>query len=188
MVELLIVLVVMAVVLAAVMQLYVKAQTTFINQNAEADLQEDVRNPLAWLGRDIRSAVGVAASWGGFASSSSVLVLRIPSIAADGTLVDPEASFDYAIYRVANGKLQRTFDALASARTDSSRYLGDNIAGFTAAYLNDAGAALASGFGDAASVRIGLSVSLRGSGRTLGEQTGTTFKLRNRPAPTGGVS
>lgn len=183
-IELTIVLLVMAVILAGVMGLYVKSQAAFINQSSSVDLQDDVRYPLAWLGRDIRSAVGVAASWGVTASSSSVLILKIPSIAADGTLVDPEASFDYAVYSLSRGKLLRTFDALAgvSARSDSSRFLGDNVTRFTAEYLDAAGAALTSGFTAASSIRVGLAVSLKGSGRLLNEASGSTFKLRNRPA------
>lgn len=183
-IELTIVLLVMSVILAAIMSLYAKAQTAFINQSSSVDLQDDVRYPIAWLGRDIQSSVGVAASWGTTASSSSVLVLKIPSIAADGTLVDPESSFDYAVYSLSGGKLLRSFDALAgvSARSDSSRFLGDNVTRFTAEYMDDAGSVLASGFAGASSVRVGLAVSLKGSGRMLHEASGSTFKLRNRPA------
>lgn len=182
-IELTIVLLVMAVILAGIMGLYVKSQAAFINQSSSVDLQDDVRYPLAWLGRDIRSAVGVAASWGTMTSASSILILKIPSIAADGTLVDPEASFDYAVYSLSRGKLLRSFDALAgvSARSDSSRFLGDNVTRFTAEYLDAAGTALASGFAGASSIRVGLAVSLKGSGRLLNEASGSTFKLRNRP-------
>ncbi len=184
-IELIIVMIILSLVMAAVLQLYVKGQTTFINQTADVDLQEDVRNPLAWLGRDVRSAVGVVSSWGSYTTSASVLVLKIPAIASDGTLVDPDASFDYAIYRMANGKLQRVLDALAgvSARSDSSRTLGDNVTAFLVSYLDDAGAALSSGFASAACVNVSLAASLRGSGRTLNASAGSVFKLRNRPAP-----
>ncbi len=182
-IEMIISLLVLAVVLAAVMGFYVKAQSTLNDQSLSVDLQEDVRHPLAWLGRDIHSAVGVAASWGTLTASSSVLILKIPSVAADGTWVDPEASFDYAVYRLVNGKLQRSFDALAgvSIRSDSSRFLGDNVSRFTAAYLDASGAVLTAGFADAVSVSVSLSASLGGSGRTLREGVGSQFKLRNRP-------
>ncbi len=62
--EMLIAVVLMSLVVAAVLDLYVKGQAHLTSQNASADLQEDARNPLAWLARDIKSAVAVEAVLG----------------------------------------------------------------------------------------------------------------------------
>ncbi|MDD8026714.1 MAG: prepilin-type N-terminal cleavage/methylation domain-containing protein [Acidobacteriota bacterium] len=183
-IELLIVMVVMVIVLAAVMQLYVKGQAYFLRQGAAADLQEDVRYPLAWLSRDIQSAVGVATSWGTSTTSASVLILKVPSIDASGAIVDLASDFDYVIYSVADGKLRRTYDGLAgvSVRQDSSRYLGDNVTAFTAEYNDFTGTVLTSGFSSAASVRVEVAGAVAGLGPTLHENYSAKFKLRNRPA------
>ena len=182
--EMLIAVVLMSLVVAAVLDFYVKGQAHLASQNASADLQEDARNPLAWLARDIKTAVAVEATWGSYQTSATTLILRIPSIDGAGQIIDIEADFDRVVYRIANQKVLRTYDALAgvSARQDSSRYLGDNISAFAFTYFDNLDAVLSSGFAGASAVGVSLSAALKmSSKRTLGESLGSKYRLRNRP-------
>jgi type II secretory pathway pseudopilin PulG len=183
--ELLVVVVLLSLIIAAVLDLYVKGQAYLSDQATSADLQQYARNPLTWLARDIKTAVAVESSWGSFQTSATTLILRIPSIDATGRIIDVEADFDRVVYRISGRKLIRIFDALdgVSVRQDSSRTLGDHITAFVATYYDSQGTVLSSGFAGASTVGVSVSAALKASGRTLGESLGSRFRLRNRTVP-----
>lgn len=183
--ELLVVVVLLSLIVAAVLDLYVKGQAYLSDQGTSADLQQDTRNPLTWLARDIKTAVAVESAWGLYQTSATTLILRIPSVDAAGRIIDVEADFDRVVYRISGRKLVRIFDALdgVSVRQDSSRSLGDHITAFAVTYYGGQGSVLSSGFSGASAVGVSVSAALKASRRTLGESLGSRFRLRNRPVP-----
>lgn len=181
-IEVLIGLVIMSIVILAVLEIFSKGQGYFINQNAQADILEDTRYPMAWIARDVKTAVGVAATWGSYASSADALILQVPSVDANALIIDISAHFDYIVYHLSNGKLQRIYDGKAgvSARPDSSRYLGDNVTAVAVTYYDDDDTVLSSGFASAAAVRLSIASTLKGFQRTYTENMNSKFKLRNK--------
>lgn len=181
-IEVLIGLIVMSVVFLAVLELFSKGQGYFINQNAQVDILEDTRYPLAWIARDVKTAVGVAATWGSYASSADTLVLKVPSVDSNALIIDISAHFDYIVYHLSNGKFQRIYDGKAgvSARPDSSRYLGDNVTAVAVTYYDDDDTVLSSGFASSAAVKVSIASTLKGFQRTYAENLNSKFKLRNK--------
>ena len=181
-IEMLIGLVILSLLVVALLSLYSKGQQQFINENARAEILEDSRAPFAWIARDVKSAIQVAANWGGYTTSDNTLVLQVPSVDSKGLIIDVDADFDYIIYLVSNNRLQRIIDAKegTSARVDGSRYLADNVTEIRVTYFDDADNELSSGFDTAASVNVSLSTSLEGFQRTFQESLNSRFKLRNK--------
>jgi len=181
-IEMLIGLVIVSVLIVAVLSLYSKGQQNFMNGNIHADLVEGTRYPFAWIARDVKTATKVAASWGSYTTSANTLVLQVPSVDANGLIIDITAHSDYFIYRRFNNKLQRIIDAKGgvSARADSSRYLADDLAGLSLTYYDSSDNQLSSGFDTAASVRVALTTSRKGFQRNFQETLNSKFKLRNK--------
>jgi prepilin-type N-terminal cleavage/methylation domain-containing protein len=181
-IEMLIGLVIMSILMGALLSLYSKGQQQFMNQNIQSDVLEKSRYPLAWIGRDVKSAAQVAATWGSYTTSSNTLVLTVPSVDSGGLIINVNSEFDYVIYRVINRKLQRIYDAKegVSARVDGSRNLADDITGLSITYYDASDATLSSNFATAASVRVSLSTARKGFRRTFQESLNSKFKLRNK--------
>ena len=63
-IELLIVVAISAVIMIALLSLYMEGQKYFFNENAKADTIEDSRFPMTWISRDVREALQVVAGHG----------------------------------------------------------------------------------------------------------------------------
>ena len=180
-IEVLIALVVTSILLLAVMTLCTEGQKHVMNQAAMTDVLEDARFPLVWISRDVKSAIGVAAAYGGFTTSGSVLVLQVPAVDADGYIIDVNGAYDYIVYRRRGRYVERNLIAVSpSARTSAARILADNITGLAFTYYDDAEAALASGFDAAVRVKADIATDVRGAQRLLTQSLDSSFKLRNR--------
>ncbi len=181
-IEMLVGLAIVSLLIVAILSLYSKGQQQFLNQNIQSDVLEKSRFPLAWIARDVKSAVQVAATWGSYTTSSNTLVLAVPSVDASGLIIDINSEFDHVIYRVLERKLQRIYDAKegVSARVDGSRNLADDVTGLSIAYYDASEAPLSSNFATAASVRVSLSTARKGFRRTFQESMNSKFKLRNK--------
>lgn len=83
------------------------------------------------LTSDARMAVSLEESFGSYTADANTLILRLPSIDADGMPIDPEAVFDRIVYHRApstTDKLARTVIAdPSSARTSESRVIGESL-------------------------------------------------------------
>lgn len=187
--EFLLVMALSTVIMLALLSLFVSGQKYFMNQDAKSDAIEDSQYPIRWLTRDINEAVEVIPGPieidGSFYSTSSVsLVLKVPSIDANGLIINIDALFDYIVYRLNpdhTSWLERVIDALdgTSARLDSSRVLADDVTSFALGYF-DANGSPAVTYGETAVIDLSLASTRRGWGRSFQERADTRAKLRNK--------
>ncbi|MGD2295187.1 MAG: hypothetical protein PVF22_05060 [Candidatus Aminicenantes bacterium] len=188
-VEVLIGVVLMSVAVLAFLCLYNTGQKYFVNQDARSDILKDGRVTLSWLCRDIKESVRVVSGpvdIGGTAYSTAPdsIVLQVPSIDADGLIIDVDTHFDYLVYRVNpddTTELQRIVDGKdgVSYRLDGSRILAGNIDSLVLSYLDTDGGTVAD-YADSAVVDIALTTLKEGVQRTYQETITTRTKLRNK--------
>jgi Tfp pilus assembly protein PilW len=180
--ESLIAMFIMTLMIVAILSLYSKGQQIFINENALADAIEESRFPLTWITRDVKTATAIEASWGAYTTSDTTLVLRIPSVDANGLIIDLATHWDRVIYLVANSRLVRILDAKdgVSARLDRTKILADGVASLALTYYDSAGAVLTSGFPSASSVKPILTARRQGAQRSFTESLDTKAKMRNK--------
>jgi hypothetical protein len=183
---------IMSLVVMGMLSMYSKGQQYFVNETVMSNAMEESRYPFAWIARDVKTAVSVAASWTvgstTYTTAAGTLVLNVPSVDAGGIIIENPSQplgthVDHVIYGLANGKLQRIYDAKdgVSGKPDGRRYLADNVNGLTFTYYDGNGAVLASGFTAAAAVQAQISVRQRGVGsRYFDQSLDSKFKLRNK--------
>lgn len=194
-IELLIVIAISAIVLIALLSLYVGGMKYFYNQNSRADTIEESRMPMAWVSRDIREASqvfnGTLTAYNGssYTTGETCIVLEVPSLDETGNL---SATLDYIIYEWAGTRLVRIIDADdASARQDGSRVLANDLVNdgnggppFKLKYFRSDGVTeVTSGYNDAFIVEVELTTqgrSLQRAGQNFVETVRTQAKLRNK--------
>jgi Tfp pilus assembly protein FimT len=192
-VELLIVIAISALIIIALLSLYIAGQKYFFNQSAKADTIEDSRMPMAWISRDIRDATEVLATSpsGTYTTGVNVLVLEVPSVDATGQVIS--GSFDAIVYRqdpTNPNRLERTIEletGSASSRQAGTRVLADNVSGFVLLFFKEDGITAASPVTDTFIVDVTLISSKMGIQRgnqPFVESLNTRAKLRNKVLPT----
>ncbi len=188
-IEVLIGMVLMVIVVLALFSLYNTGQKYFVNQNIKSDILNNNRVTLTWLSRDIKEAIQVIPgpidiNGTSYSTSSGSIVLRVPSIDADGIIIDIDTDFDYLVFqmnpedvtqiiRIVDGK-----DGVSS-RVDGSRVLAENISSLELGFLDSYGVAV-SDYSETAIVDIGLTSLRKGVQRTYQETVNTQTKLRNK--------
>lgn len=113
-----------AILLIAVISLYVYCQASFYQGDKILDVYSNSRIAMSWMSRDIKAGAQIIAvsaiGAGDYATSNTCLVLRVPSVTgAVGNFSVIPAQFDEVIYTVeAGGNLRRVVRPSAgSART-----------------------------------------------------------------------
>jgi len=169
-------------ILVALLSLYTTGQKYFINESTRAATIEDSRYPLAWITRDVKEATGIVSAWATHTTSPNSLVLQLPSVDANGVIIDITTNFDYIIYLVNSNKLERIVDGLdgVSSRSDGSRVLAANVNSLAITFYDSSGGVLTSGFEAATNISLALTTSRKGLGRTFRETLNTAVKLRNK--------
>jgi prepilin-type N-terminal cleavage/methylation domain-containing protein len=164
---------ILTLMVGAILSLYSKGQSDAIEQG---------RYPLAWITRDVKLSTAIEPSWNGYTASSNTLILRIPSVDANGLIIDMAAHSDHVIYRIEGRRLYRIVDAEdgVSARVDRTRVLADGMAALAFAYYDASGTVLTSQFDKAASVQPTLTSRQQGDQRSFRESLDTNVKLRNK--------
>jgi prepilin-type N-terminal cleavage/methylation domain-containing protein len=185
-IELLIVVAISAVIMIALLSLYMEGQKYFFNENAKADTIEDSRFPMTWISRDLREALQVVASHGSYSTDANTVVLELPSL-DPGTGALMTGSQDYIIYRRNPDypeKLERIIDAAeGTGRQDRTRVMADAVNAFVLTYYQQDGITPASPITDTFIVDITLSSSIKGIQRTnqpYVEPLNTRVRLRNK--------
>jgi hypothetical protein len=194
-IELLIVVALSAVILIALLSLYVAGQKYFFNQNSRADTIEDSRMPMSWVSRDIREANqvynGTLTAYNGssYTTGESCLVLELSSLDVSGNI---SGNTDYIIYAWNGRRLSRIVDADAtSSRQSGSRVMADNLVNdgsdgppFKLKYFESDGVTeVTSGYNDVFIVEVELTSqgrALQRAGRPFVETVRTQAKLRNK--------
>ena len=188
-IEILIGMVLMSIAVLAFFSLYNSGQKYFTNQDARADILNDSRLTLTLLSRDIKEAVRVVTGpfyVGGtaYSTSTNCIVLKVPSVDADGLIIDIDSHFDYLVYRVNpnNSKeLQRIVEGKdgVSSRLDGSKLLTGNIESLVLSFLDTDGGTVTD-YAESAIVDVALTILKSGVQRTYQETMNTQTKLRNK--------
>jgi len=146
-IELLIVVAISAIIMIALLSLYMTGQKYFFNQDSRADAIEGSRMPMVRISRDIRDAQFVkngnyiAYDNETYSTGADCLILAVPSIDKDhpdslrkdpaDTPSNPDDDYycDYVVYTVDNNKLVRIFSQYdnKSSLPNSTRILADNL-------------------------------------------------------------
>ena len=183
-VELLVIMAIGSFMVLAMLSLYVAGQRYFMTGSARADVLRDVRQVLNYISRDVKEAIQVLPSWDVYTTSSSCLVLQVPSLNPSGLIVDIDNQFDYIVYRLNSeypNRLERIIDANdgISSRADSTRVIATRVNSFE---LSSEGVDLSalSDFSQVSSVDVSLIATQNLLGRTYQETLRTGVKLRNK--------
>jgi prepilin-type N-terminal cleavage/methylation domain-containing protein len=182
--EALVALLILSIMFVALLSLYSEGQRQFINENAQADVLEESRFPMAWIARDAKMATAVATSYSTYTTSANTLVLAVPSIDSSGLIIDVALHSDYIVYHIGNEMLQRIVypKSGVSSRASSSRYLGYKVTSLTFTYYDSSDNTLSSNFATAASLNASVTAQRRGvyAVNTYQETMNSKFKLRNK--------
>ncbi len=188
-IEVLIGMVLMVIVVLALFSLYNTGQKYFVNQNIKSDILNNNRVTLTWLSRDIKEAIQVIPgpidiNGTSYSTSSGTIVLRVPSIDADGIIIDIDTDFDYLVFQMNpedTTQIIRIVDGKdgVSSRVDGNRVLAENISSLELGFLDSYGVAV-SDYSETAIVDIGLTSLRKGVQRTYQETVNTQTKLRNK--------
>lgn len=188
-IELLIVVAISAIIMIALLSLYMAGQRYFFNEDAKADAIEDSRMPMTWISRDIREALQVVATHGSYTTGANTLVLEVPPTdPTTGALMT--GSPDHIIYRrnpTYPERLERIIDATdTSGRQDDTRVMADAVNAFGLIYYKQDGTTPASPITDTFIVDITLSSTKAGIQRAnqpFVEALNTRVRLRNKALP-----
>lgn len=185
-IELLIVVAISAIIMIALLSLYIAGQRYFFNEDAKADAIEDSRMPMTWISRDVREALQVVATHGAYTTDANTIVLEVPSIdPGTGSLMT--GSQDYIIYRrdpSSPARLERIIDAAeATGRQDDMRVMADAVNAFGLIYYMQDGITEAATITDTFIVDVTLSSTKKGIHRgnqPFVEALTTRIRLRNK--------
>jgi hypothetical protein len=186
-IELLVGVAVSALVIIALLGLYMAGQRYFFNTSAKADAIEEVRAPMARIARDIREAAQVSQSTvsvGGtdYSTDAACLVLDLPALDVTGMIIP--GTEDTVIYSVdAYGRLHRIVVANGPGRTNADDVLADDVIGFALAYFKEDGTTPATAFADTFIVTVSLAgarPAIQRQSQPYVETLNTRVKLRNK--------
>ena len=183
-IELLVIVAIGSLMVLAMLALYVSGQRYFMTGTARTDVLRDNRQVLNYISRDVKEGIQVLPSWDVYTTSSSCLVLQVPSLDSNGLIADIDNQFDYIVYRLNSeypNRLERIIDANdgVSNREDSSRTIATRVSSFQ---LRSGGVELSavSSFSQVSSVEVTLITTKNLLGRTFQETLRTGVKLRNK--------
>jgi prepilin-type N-terminal cleavage/methylation domain-containing protein len=203
-IEMLIVVALSALIMIALLSLYMAGQRYFFNQNSRADAIEDSRMPMAWISRDIRDASNVhdgaitAYDGGTYATGANCLVLELPSIDASGLIISGSTDYIVYTYDATNHRLIRIIDPGGGVRTSDTRVMADGLANdgsgnlpFQLKYYESNGTTeVTSSYSDTTAGAFIVEVQLTSQGRSMQrgnqpfmETVRTQAKLRNKNIP-----
>jgi len=197
-IELLIVVAISALIMIALLELFMAGQKYFFNQNSRADTIEESRRPMAWVSRDIRDAQNIvngpvdAHNGVQYNSDADTLILEVPDI--------PTAGISYIIYDYdsTNHRLMRIVDQQTGGLENRTRIMADNLiddgsggSPFKLKYFRSDGTTeVTSGYADATNGAFIVEVELTAQGRSIQrgsqpfvETVRTQAKLRNKVVP-----
>ncbi len=183
-IELLVIVAIVSFMILAMLSLYIAGQRYFMAGNARADVLRDNRYVFSYISRDIKGAIQVLPGWDVYATSSSCLVLQVPSLDSNGLIIDIDNEFDHIVYRLNSespNRIERIVDGKdgISSREDRTRVIATRVNSFQ---LSSGGVGLSSvsDFNQVSSIDITLIATQNLLGRTYQETLKTGVKLRNK--------
>lgn len=137
------------------------------------------REAIDAIAKDCRMAVSVMDYHGGYVTTDSCLVLKVPSIDASRNIVDVNNEFDYIIYRMNVGDLWKT----VMPGPQSSRLASDSVfkKSVELLYIESNGTPLSSILHKSSITRLTIWISVVETllGKDYRVNPGTTVKLMN---------
>jgi len=131
--------------------------------------------------------VELVPSQGGYVTTESCIVLKVPSIDDKGDIIDIENNFDYFVYRLNESDLERivtNVDA-SSDRANGSSTVASNVDSLSFTFKdenNNTTGTPADAYGVDISLAVGkTAVAVAGTRAT--ERLATTVKFRNKELP-----
>lgn len=115
----------------AVMSVFISSSKMAVESFMRNKTTMDARLVIDKLTSDVRMASTVESSFGKFKSDNKTLILKMPSLNADGFAIDPDTKFDRVIYHQ-EGKSPVRFVRTVSADAASARVSGDENMGDSA--------------------------------------------------------
>lgn len=171
-------------IILALLSLYSASQRYFITESARTDIIRDSRYVLDWISQDMKEAAQVLSSWEAYDTSSTCVVLQVPSVDSDGQVIDIESEFDHIIYRLNPqnpNKLERIIDANdgISSRVDSTRVITDKADSFL---LSSEGVEFSavSDFSQISNIDIAVVTTQSRFNHSYQDTLNTKVKLRNK--------
>jgi len=183
-VELLLSLGVASILLAVIMSMSVSSQQLFALGSVFSDIHAEVRISMDYMKRDIMGATRMMNSYGGYTTTSSSIILEIPSVDVNGNVIDINNDFDYITYALNSGdptQLDRIIDASASSsRADETQIFARNVD----TLLFSSGGTVLSSIGDVSGltqvdITLILLKAVPGNSDPLQETLSSKVKLRN---------
>ncbi|HDZ25845.1 hypothetical protein LCGC14_1082120 [marine sediment metagenome] len=183
-IELLVIVVIVSFMILAMLSLYVAGQRYFMTGSARADILRDNRHVLNYISRDIKGAIQVLPGWDSYTTSSSCLVLQVPSLDSNRLIIDIDNEFDHIVYSLNSespNRIERIIDGKdgISSREDRTRVMATRVSSFQ---LSSGGVDLSSvsDFNQVSSIDITLITTQNLLGRTFQETLKTSVKMRNK--------
>lgn len=90
-------------------------QRAFVVGTSYIDIRHEIRHAMDALARDIRWTIEPVASQGGYTTSATCLVLKVPAIDATGSVIDIGTKFDYFVYRLNGKALERVVTGVSAS-------------------------------------------------------------------------
>ena len=167
------------IILAAALVLLSVGQRCFVTGIGFADIHSEARKTMDRIARDIRWATRVMAG-----SDNDTLILEIPSIDAQGDIIDIDATYDYVTYRLNPAdltELERVVQAdAASSRANETLTIANDV---SAIEYSSGGVVLSAIAGVTALTDVSIDVTTTRNmvgGWTLDEAHVSSAHLRNR--------
>ena len=181
-IEVLIGLVIMSMLMAALLSFFAKGQQDFFRGNVRSDVLDKARYPLGWIGRDANVARLIGLNSHGSFTSSSVLIICLPCLDANGYVITDTGQYDDVIYSVANNRLTRVCypNIGQTYREGGTKVLADNVAGLVLTYYDSDNNVLTSGYTAAVAVKAEVTVSTNVGSRNFRQALSSRFTLRNK--------
>ncbi len=183
-IELLVIVAIGSFLVLAMLSLYVSGQRYFMIGTARTDVLRDNRQVLNWVSQDVKEGIQVLPSWDVYTTSSSCLVLQVPSLDSNGLIIDIDNEFDHIVYGLNSefpNRLERIIDAKdgVSSRANSARVITTRVNSFQ---LSSEGVDLSSvsDLSQVSRIEVTLITAKNLLGRTFQETLRTGVKLRNK--------
>lgn len=183
-IELLVVVGISTFITLSLSAIYIAGQRYIVTENARAEVIRDVRHVLSQITRDIKEGVQVISNWDVYSTSTSCLILQVPSLDANGVIIDISSDFDYIIYRLnpqSPNKLERIIDAKdgVSSRVENTRVMTTRANYFQLSFEGIDLSSVAD-FTEISSIDIALTTRENRLGRDFQETLKTRVNLRNK--------
>lgn len=170
--------------IVAAISLYIFYWRTFVIGNNILDVYANSRVAMGYISKDVRASSQIVSSHGSYTTSDNSIVLRVPSINAQGDRIG--SYYDYIIYMLSGNNLIRVIDSdPVSSRIDENRTIANYCSSLT---FSSGGVTLSnvSNLSTVSTVAIYLplnkaTISLSGSGsETVSMIPTTIIRLRNK--------